>query len=69
MDSGELLQIGDICGGFIETAKKTRALVDMMEASIIVKGNVFGFISAVIHLPSLKLFPFIREGGALLLRF
>uniref|UniRef100_A0A9I9CJ01 DUF4283 domain-containing protein n=1 Tax=Cucumis melo TaxID=3656 RepID=A0A9I9CJ01_CUCME len=43
-------QIGDACGGFIEVAKETRELTDIIEASIRIKDNYSGFIPAFIKL-------------------
>lgn len=37
---------------FLEIEKKTLAHMDIMEITIRVKGNMFDFISAAIHLPS-----------------
>nr|ADN33672.1 hypothetical protein [Cucumis melo subsp. melo] len=44
------VQIGDACGGFMEVAKETRELTDLIEASIRVKDNYSGFIPAFIKL-------------------
>ncbi|KAA0044333.1 hypothetical protein E6C27_scaffold46G00570 [Cucumis melo var. makuwa] len=44
------IQIGDACGGFMEVAKETRELTDLIEASIRVKDNYSGFIPAFIKL-------------------
>ncbi|KAA0051807.1 hypothetical protein E5676_scaffold609G00990 [Cucumis melo var. makuwa] len=44
------IQIGDACGGFIEVAKETRELTDLIEASIRVKDNYSSFIPTFIKL-------------------
>lgn len=45
-------KIGDLCGGFIEISKMTSGRMNMLEATINVRGNFYGFIPACIHLPS-----------------
>ncbi|KAA0067710.1 hypothetical protein E6C27_scaffold352G00160 [Cucumis melo var. makuwa] len=44
------VQIGDVYGGFMEVAKETRELTDLIEASIRVKDNYSGFILTFIKL-------------------
>nr|QWT43305.1 kinesin-related protein KIN7C [Citrullus lanatus] len=48
--------IGELCGGYIETSKKTLARMDMMEASLKVKMNKNGFLPAIIQLLSTSAF-------------
>lgn len=45
------IRIGDLCGGFIEISKMTSGRMNMLEASIKVEGNFFGFIPAYINIP------------------
>lgn len=58
--------IGDICGGYVETAKKTLSRLDMTEVSIKVKSNTNGFLPAnvtLLHLtnrPIITIEPFFR---------
>lgn len=44
------MQIGDASGGFIDVARETKDMIEIIEASIRIKDNYFAFILAFVCL-------------------